>query len=208
MLQSPILDRIGGSAQVRDELTQALAHGNSVTAKIRWSTGPGERGRNRWIAFTPLVGSHNQIGVWIAILVDDELDEERPRQAPPVTYRVGTSSRVTGPKQTAPAASEHSLIAPRSDRVPETTEEKPALEPDRPIPPPKEPSVSMPSPTSANRSVTSTIPEIDQNYETLEERLRKKRERDAARLLAQPGVSVKPTYKSLSPYGFMNNNGP
>lgn len=202
------MDRIGGSPQVRDELTQALAQGNSVTAKVRWVTRPGERGRSRWIAFTPLVGSHDQIGVWIAILVDDDLNEEMPRRAPPVKYRVGPAGRVAASKQLATSASELSYIPSGSEMVPDTISEDPALEPDRPIPPPKEIPPSLPPPTNTSRSVSSLGPETDQNYETLEERLRKKRERDAARLLEQPGASVKPTYKSLSPYAFMNNNGP
>jgi hypothetical protein len=179
ILQSPIIEKIGVSSQVRDELTNALAQGRSVTAKVRW--GPtGDQSRNRWIAFTPLIGSHKQIGVWIAILVDEDFErEQKPRQAPPVKFRF--------PKRDL-AAQKPSATAPRR---PAAAEEQP------PLPPPKP------------ASITSLVPEIDENYETLEQRLRKKRERDAARLLEQPGgAPVKPTYKSLSPYAFMNNDGP
>lgn len=36
ILQSPLLDRIGGSARMRDQLVQALADGQGVTAKVKW----------------------------------------------------------------------------------------------------------------------------------------------------------------------------
>jgi hypothetical protein len=194
---------------VRDELSQALAQGRSVTAMVRWVTKPGDRGRNRWIAFTPLVGSHKQIGVWIAVLVDDELeDHERSRQAPPVKFRAGAANRRPAPKKPAPPTTEKPSVAPITPKFVDTTNEKHLVVPDRPVPPPKEPAVSPPQSVSTDRPATSIDSEIDGSYETLEERLRKKRERDAARLLRQPDAFVKPTYKSLSPYAFMNNDGP
>lgn len=209
MLQSPILDKIGGSPTVRDELTQALAQGRSVTATVRWIAKPGEQGRNRWIAFTPLVGSHTQIGVWIAILVDDELEnEERARQAPPVKYRAPPANRVTAPRKPASSAPEQSSIATERDRISDMSWEKAAIVPDKPVPPPKDMTPSLHPAADTESSSTTLIPKVDEVYETLEERLRKKRQRDAARLLEQPGVPVKPTYKSLSPYVFMNNDGP
>lgn len=36
ILQSPLLDRIGGSVRVRNELVQALSSGQGVTAKVKW----------------------------------------------------------------------------------------------------------------------------------------------------------------------------
>lgn len=36
ILQSPLLDRIGGSARMRDQLVHALAEGQGVTAKVKW----------------------------------------------------------------------------------------------------------------------------------------------------------------------------
>ncbi|KAK7943801.1 Hisactophilin c49s mutant phototropin phy3 fusion protein [Apiospora aurea] len=36
ILQSPLVDRIGGSARMRDDFVQALAQGQGVTAKVRW----------------------------------------------------------------------------------------------------------------------------------------------------------------------------
>ncbi|KAK2591194.1 hypothetical protein QQS21_011128 [Conoideocrella luteorostrata] len=112
ILQSPLLDRIGGSVQMRDQLVEALAGGNSVTAKVKWLTFshkaaavlnnrpprknlPGDHpleahvdedddidavkeaesmGRSRWLHCTPLVGSNGKVGVWMVVIVDDELD--------------------------------------------------------------------------------------------------------------------------------------
>jgi hypothetical protein len=200
-VQSPIIDKIGGSPEVREELTQALAQGRSVTAKVRWVMKPGDRGRNRWIAFTPLVGSHNQIGVWIAILMDDEPENEQ-RQAPPVKFRPPP------PKKPAPLPRKQSSLAPENNKAIDSKTLDASW--GRPVELPERPSSSRKGspPASLHPSVTSVVPEMDEGYETLEVRLRKKRERDAARLLEKGSVVVKPTYKSLSPYAFMNNDGP
>jgi PAS domain S-box-containing protein len=72
ILQSSFLSKIGGSPRVREELTQALADGRGVTAKIRWITKHDQDGRSRWIHCTSLVGSNGNIGVWMVVLVDDE----------------------------------------------------------------------------------------------------------------------------------------
>jgi hypothetical protein len=91
ILQSAFMSKIGGSNRVRDELTQALADGRGVTAKVKWVTKLDSEGRNRWIHCTPLLGSNGAIGVWMIIVVDD--DREVPirkfRQAPPVDPRIG-----------------------------------------------------------------------------------------------------------------------
>ena len=87
ILQSPFLERIGGSSRVRNELSTALAEGRGVTAKIRWLSRYDEEGRNRWIHCTPLIGSNGQIGVWMVVLVDDDQEiNQRWRQAPPVRF--------------------------------------------------------------------------------------------------------------------------
>jgi hypothetical protein len=94
ILQSSFLSKIGGSPRVREELTQALADGRGVTAKIRWITKHDQDGRSRWIHCTSLVGSNGNIGVWMVVLVDDEKEgiNKRFRQAPPVDPRYGQSS--------------------------------------------------------------------------------------------------------------------
>ncbi|KAI4189113.1 MAG: hypothetical protein LQ346_005174 [Caloplaca aetnensis] len=97
ILQSPFMNKIGGSSRVRDELTSALAEGRGVTAKVRWVTRADEDGRNRWIHCTPLVGSNGQIGVWMIVLVDDDQGlSRRWKQAPPVGPHRG---KVYGPSR-------------------------------------------------------------------------------------------------------------
>lgn len=91
ILQSPFMNKIGGSNRVREELTAALADGRGVTAKVRWVSRHDEEGRNKWIHCTPLVGLNGQIGVWMVVIIDDErhrIQRERERMgarmAPPV----------------------------------------------------------------------------------------------------------------------------
>jgi hypothetical protein len=79
------MKKIGGSPRVREELTQALAEGRGVTARVRWLSKADEDGRNRWIHCTPLLGSNQQIGVWMVVIVDEEKEHvRRYREAPPV----------------------------------------------------------------------------------------------------------------------------
>jgi hypothetical protein len=77
ILQSPFLNKIGGSNRVREELTTAFAEGRGVTAKVRWVSKGDEQGKNKWIHCTPLVGQNGQIGVWMVVIVDDEKSNER-----------------------------------------------------------------------------------------------------------------------------------
>lgn len=91
ILQSPFMNKIGGSNRVREELTTAFADGRGVTAKVRWVSKHDEEGRNKWIHCTPLLGLNGSIGVWMVIIVDDErhrMQRERERlggrTAPPV----------------------------------------------------------------------------------------------------------------------------
>ncbi|KAI7557003.1 hypothetical protein KC316_g13550 [Hortaea werneckii] len=99
ILQSPFLNRIGGSSRVRTDLEAALGEGRGVTAKIRWLTkadenGEGE-GRPRWIHCTPLLGHSGAVGVWMVVLVDEEGSSvlsttgRRFRPAPPVSSNIG-----------------------------------------------------------------------------------------------------------------------
>ena len=88
ILQSPFLDRIGGSTRVRDTLVAALADGRGVTAKVRWISGRNgeEEGRPRWIHCTPLLGQSGSIGVWMVVLIEDEnsTPNRKFRQPPPI----------------------------------------------------------------------------------------------------------------------------
>lgn len=76
ILQSPLMEQIGGSLRVRDDLYRALRAGQKVTAKVQWLSKSFQDGRARWIHCTPLISANGLIGVWMVILVDD--DEEAP----------------------------------------------------------------------------------------------------------------------------------
>ncbi|KAB8297237.1 hypothetical protein EYC80_002606 [Monilinia laxa] len=94
ILQSLFMAKIGGSNRVREELTQALADGRGVTAKVRWVTKDDLEGRPRWIHCTPLIGSNGAIGVWMIVIVDDESlqqNNKKYRLAPAVDPRFGRS---------------------------------------------------------------------------------------------------------------------
>lgn len=88
ILQSHLMSRVGGSRRVHEELIQALAMGQGVTAKVRWMPGGGgvggagggilpgrTEGRPRWIHCTPLIGSNGSVGVWVVVIVDEVEDE-------------------------------------------------------------------------------------------------------------------------------------
>lgn len=92
ILQSPFMNKIGGSGRIREELTRALADGQGVTAKIKWlSSKHDTEGRNRWVHCTPLLGSNGAVGVWMVVVADDEdsVIPRRSRFAPPVDPSFG-----------------------------------------------------------------------------------------------------------------------
>jgi len=101
ILQSPFMNKIGGSGRIREELTRALADGQGVTAKIRWlSSKHDTEGRNRWVHCTPLLGSNGAVGVWMVVVADDDDSTIRRRFkiAPPVDPAFG---RQPGQMETA-----------------------------------------------------------------------------------------------------------
>lgn len=98
LLQSPFLSHIGGPAHVREGLSDAFESGAAVTAKVTWlpngrasedvgddmngDSRPGSRRggapsdngqRTRYISCTPLLGSDDQVGVWMVVMVENEL---------------------------------------------------------------------------------------------------------------------------------------
>lgn len=92
ILQSSFMSKIGGNGRVREELTQALADGRGVTAKIRWISKKSDtEGRQRWIHCTPLLGNNGAIGVWMIVVADDEnsINSKRFKLAPPVDPKFG-----------------------------------------------------------------------------------------------------------------------
>lgn len=92
MVQSSLMERVGGPPSLRQQIEQALHQGQGVTAKVRWLDSPrraaqedgqGQQrqqqqqqasGRSRWIHATPLLGRNGEVGVWMVVLVDEERD--------------------------------------------------------------------------------------------------------------------------------------
>jgi PAS domain S-box-containing protein len=76
LLQTKLLDRIGGPASVREALQDALTRGGGVTAKVTWLTSSSgadvESGKIRWLHCTPMLGSDERVGVWMVVVCDDE----------------------------------------------------------------------------------------------------------------------------------------
>ena len=91
ILQSPFMNKIGGSGRIREELTRALADGQGVTAKVKWLSRHDNEGRNRWVHCTPLLGSNGAVGVWMVVVADEEDSPVRRkyRIAPPVDPAFG-----------------------------------------------------------------------------------------------------------------------
>ncbi|MCJ1321535.1 hypothetical protein MMC15_006880 [Xylographa vitiligo] len=212
MVQAPIMDKLGGSARVRNELSQALEDGREVTAKVRWKTNEHEESQDRWIFFTPLIGKKGEIGVWMAILEDDIPDAmERVQQTKSVKRNFGTTS---------PIPEEYDVEEPRGNEmvplhqtvqvpihreqlaragsaasaVSTTSPRSPSLEFDRKS---KAPSIS-------GMTIDTILSDGDGEFLTLDERLRRKRERDMHMMLENPGIPIRKTYKSLSPDTFIN----
>ncbi|KAH8429643.1 uncharacterized protein LDX57_007315 [Aspergillus melleus] len=75
MLQSSFLSRIGGSADIRDELLHAMMSGRSVTARIKWVNRYNTEGRDRWVHCTPLLANNGEVGVWMVVIVDEDGSE-------------------------------------------------------------------------------------------------------------------------------------
>lgn len=94
------MSKIGGSNRVREELSAAFAEGRGVTAKVKWVTKTDEEGRNKWIHCTPLIGVNGQIGVWMVVIVNEEMPNNYfaggARIAPPIPDRSKTLIRTKG----------------------------------------------------------------------------------------------------------------
>jgi len=211
MVQAPIMDKLGGSARVRHELSQALEDGREVTAKVRWKTNAQEESQDRWIFFTPLIGKKGEIGVWMAILEDDIPDAmERVQQTRSSRPNFGTTSPIpeeddvegtTGHEMVplhhtiqTPGFREQLARAGSNASAVSTSPRSPSLEFDQRS---KAPSIS-------GMTIDTVLSDGDGEFLTLEERLRRKRERDMHMMLENPGIPIRKTYKSLSPDTFIN----
>lgn len=189
ILQTPVTNYIRGSGPVRDKLIQALADGQTVSAKVRWVTRTDTAGEIRWMAFTPLLGGNGKIGVWVAVFVDSD-GSARAKQAEPVTFNICDA---------APAVLERVKNAPLPRKTP-----REIVEDDRPMTPDSiKTNVAMPfEPSEADTASLPPLPPLprsDSQAPSLEERLRKKRAREAARMQAGE-LPTHQTYKSFSPF--------
>jgi hypothetical protein len=93
ILQSHLMSRIGGSRRIHEELEQAFAMGQGVTAKVKWISGGvrgggggggdagKEGGRPRWLHCTPLIGSNGSVGVWMVVIVDEDDEKDDKNNA-------------------------------------------------------------------------------------------------------------------------------
>ncbi|MCJ1378672.1 hypothetical protein MMC17_001771 [Xylographa soralifera] len=211
MVQAPIMDKLGGSARVRHELSQALEDGREVTAKVRWKTNEQEESQDRWIFFTPLIGKKGEIGVWMAILEDDIPDAmERVQQTKSIRRNFGTTSPIPEEHDAAEPTGNEMVPSHQTTHIPvqreqlaragstasavSTSPRSPSLEFDRKS---KAPSIS-------GMTIDTILSDGDGEFLTLDERLRRKRERDMHMMLENPGIPTRKTYKSLSPDTFIN----
>ena len=200
LVPSPILERIGGSPHVKSELDQALKEGRGVTARIRWVSRAGREGRSRWIHFTPLLRSDGQIGVWVAILVDDDEDvDSRGKHQDTTTSDI----RIGKPTNRQP-------IAQRPMAQPEKTGHKPKISWSGPEVDPESRRASLHWMSQHTQDDTFSVKTVstsdgeEEPYETLEQRLLRKRARDAAQVTENAtDVPIRTTYKSLNPNGFL-----
>jgi hypothetical protein len=76
------MERLGGPQEVRDGVLESLAHGIPVTAKVSWLSTPSMpgshhrtsiEGKPRWIHCTPMLGSDEKVGVWMVVMVEQEV---------------------------------------------------------------------------------------------------------------------------------------
>lgn len=242
LVQSPVMDKIGGSMRVRDDLIQALAAGRGVTARIRWISRVDEKGRRRWIHFTPLLRKDGQIGVWVVLLVDDEesqttatngtnMDNQSETEwtFPSVASAIPVSKSERSPQQAGPVTVTPPIIISHEHRpkiswsgpevAPELRRASLNWAPPKQFEKPMDDTVSFMTIDSGMTALTAMtgmtghsglsaeIADEDVTFESLEERLRRKRARDARRMgagVGDDGLMVgRRTYKSLSPYSFL-----
>ncbi|KXT06905.1 hypothetical protein AC578_7236 [Pseudocercospora eumusae] len=105
ILQSPFLNRIGGSPRMRADLENAFLEGKPVTARVKWLAVPnsmGEgHGKTRWVHCTPLIHVSGGIGLWmVVIIIPDETDSAAEsvvsRSASRLETRGPSRPRMTG----------------------------------------------------------------------------------------------------------------
>lgn len=114
MVQSELMDHVGGPPGLRAQIEQALHQGQGVTAKVRWLTSPRrpgqekvqgglqQPGRSRWFHATPLLGRNGEVGVWMVVLVDEEKENGSPLSPRQAGYArsIGTASMRSAGRET------------------------------------------------------------------------------------------------------------
>ncbi|MCJ1400349.1 hypothetical protein MMC11_003554 [Xylographa trunciseda] len=212
MVQAPIMDKLGGSARVRHELSQALEDGREVTAKVRWKANPQEESQDRWIFFTPLIGKKGEIGVWMAILEDDIPDAmERVQQTRSSRPNFGTTSPIPEEDDVAEPTGQEMVPLHHTVQIPGYREQLAragssvsAVSTTSPRSPSLEFDQRSKAPSISGMTIDTILSDVDGEFLTLDERLRRKRERDMHMMLENPGIPLRKTYKSLSPDTFIN----
>lgn len=215
MIQAPIMDKLGGSVRVRNELTQALEDGREVTAKIRWKVSENEESQDRWIFFTPLIGRKGEIGVWMAILEDD-IPEAVVRVQHTKSVKPSFASTSPIPEDQEPESAESTIrdMVPvhHTSQVPGFRQELARHESTTSVTSFARSSPSLDfdqrskAPSVSGMTIDTILSDGDGEYLSLEERLRRKRERDTSMMLENPGFSIRKTYKSFSPDTFINSD--
>ena len=216
------MDKFRVNSRIRDELSQALIEGREVTAKALWIPHQNDEGANKWIHFTPLFGSKDQVGAWMVILEEYNPDSPRKPKQQGVAPRVqnGVASPIPEepedddddepPIATAPSSTSNSSngnaihkaqISWSGPEIPADLR-KPALHWSSNQAQHFDENTRSPS---IDGTMESFFPETDDEYESLKERLRRKRMKDAVLMLEQPGFVPRKTYKSLAPDDIIND---
>ncbi|TID21743.1 hypothetical protein E2P81_ATG05009 [Venturia nashicola] len=106
LVRSHFMDRVGGAQHVREGLLDALTQGVGVTAKISWLTHSKREnwgttpGKERWVHCTPLVGSDENVGVWMIVMIDKEETSGALRRETPTIPRPILMSPMNSPPST------------------------------------------------------------------------------------------------------------
>lgn len=77
------MDRVDGAQHIQEGLLEALTQGVGVTARILWLTHSKKQdrgttqGKERWVHCTPLLGSDDNVGVWMIGMFHHSLPPRR-----------------------------------------------------------------------------------------------------------------------------------
>lgn len=84
LLRTPLFSKVSGSTSTMQSLESAFEDGASVTCKVVWlpagtsaREGQENPARQRWMRATPLLGSDDDIGIWMCVFVPVREDDNR-----------------------------------------------------------------------------------------------------------------------------------